>query len=164
MTTIEPSHRSGLQNEHKHMSYATAIVEAMIILFTKIPYPLNIWVYCLITIQFLAFCYVPEIEAMVAIGSMVLATVIMAYVYKNFNGMVRLTGLVHVAWVGIIPWLIYRLVFTKGKDYYEDDDKPLFFYEWVIMYTILCGISTVLDIRDVLLWFQGDRKPTVKIE
>ena len=151
------------KNDNENISYARAFAEGMIILLIKVPFPLNIWIYCLITIHVLAFYYLPEIEAIAVLGGFLLAPVIMTYIYKNHGGMVRLAGLMHLAWLGIIPWLIYRL-HTNGKDYYEDDTKPTLFYEWVIVFTVISSISTVLDIRDVLLWYQGNREPTLKIE
>ena len=66
------------------------------------------------------------------------------------QGFTRLLGLGHVLWLGLVPWLVTRVPL------HEERAVVL----WLTAVIVLNSISLVLDVRDVVLYVQGDREPS----
>ena len=148
------------------MALPLTLVEISNLLLFQLPYPLNIWIYCLLSVQLIGLLYVSQEEGTLAIISLLLDLVLLASIYTIYGGMVRLCAISHIGWVVAIPCLIYRLV--MDTEYYLADDKPLFFFPWVLLYTLICSISLVLDTANVIRWIRGDHafyiKPMEKLD
>ena len=85
-------------------------------------------------------------------GQLVLATVIFTLVVAGqihkrarFS---RLTGLCHIPWLVLLPWLIYRMQVT---------DPSFVLSIWTYLVCLLISISLVFDFRDIYYYFQGHR-------
>jgi hypothetical protein len=66
------------------------------------------------------------------------------------QGFTRLLGLGHVLWLGLVPWLVTRV------SLHEERAVVL----WLTAVIVLNSMSLVLDVRDVVLYVQGDREPS----
>ena len=66
------------------------------------------------------------------------------------QGFTRLLGLGHVLWLGLVPWLVTRV------SLHEERAVVL----WLTAVIVLNSMSLVLDVRDVVLYVQGDRAPS----
>ena len=61
----------------------------------------------------------------------------------------RLTGLCHVPWLALLPWLVYRLLTV---------DHSLALDLWLIYVAITILISLIFDVLDTVRYLGGNKK------
>ena len=93
--------------------------------------------------------FLPPLEANVVLVTFGLGGVLMEVLAWR-QGFTRLLGLGHVLWLGLVPWLVTRVPL------HEERAVVL----WLTAVIVLNSMSLVLDVRDVVLYVQGDREPS----
>ena len=117
----------------------------------RIPMPWNAWVGLLAAANMASLFFFPRIEAVVVLAAMMLGAMIQAAIF-NRKGFVKLLGAGHAPWIPMLIW-----IWTRAKSF-EDDSV---FYGWIVVLSVLNGLSLVIDAFDVVRYVRGDRKPHI---
>jgi hypothetical protein len=120
----------------------------------KMPRPWVVWVSLLMALNMLfPLFFLTTLEAKVVLTTMMASAGLMTCIYAQ-KGFVRLLGLGHILWVPLIAWLLGRVDIWNPHTGFE---------QWVVSVIILNGLSLVIDLLDVVRYFEGDRQPTVTL-
>lgn len=120
----------------------------------SMPFPWNVWVMVLALVNLSGgIYYLASLEGKVAIGAMIGAALCMQYIYVKY-GFVRLLGLGHIIfWLPQIALYIWTLSTSPMQS------MAAGFAAWLVTIIVLNGFSLILDLRDVVLYYLGDRRP-----
>lgn len=117
----------------------------------KFPLPVRVWVILLIAINMSSLFFLEYLEARVVLGVFLAGGTFMSLMdYKM--GFVRLLGLGHSLWLGMLPWLFFRL---------EHLTEDTVVWNWILVLIIINTVSLVIDVVDVVRYVRGDRKPLI---
>lgn len=117
----------------------------------RMPIAVRVWVAVLMLVNMGAFFFLPRPEAWVVLGALVLGGVLQALIFSR-KGFVRLLGLGHVHWLLMFVW-IYSRIETIRLD-------PVLF-GWILLLTMVNGVSLIIDIADIVRYLRGEKEPTV---
>jgi len=92
--------------------------------------------------------FIATVEGQAILAAEIVALAIAGQIHKR-NRFSRLIGICHFLWLALLPWLVYRIV---GFDH----SAVLTVWLWYVAVTIL--ISLIFDVRDVFLYFRGEKK------
>ena len=127
-------------------------LEILGIMFLRFPYALRFWIGILLLANMGGLLFFPgSVETQVIAGSVMIGTVIMSYLYSRYGGFTRLLGLGHVHWPVLVIWLYVRLSTI--------DDPTL--QKWVVFVIVVDSISLILDFKDVMKYFDGQKEATM---
>ena len=114
----------------------------------KMPWP--IWLLALMAANLVVpLFFLPAIEAVVVLIVFMAGAVLMMALFARF-GFVRLLGIGHILWLGLVPWLFIQL------GHHEAGSTIRYFLVTVIAIDTL---SLIIDIIDVVRYLGGDRAP-----
>ncbi len=117
--------------------------------------PWQIWTGLLVLVNLiLPIFFLPKLEAVVALGGVMISMFIMMNLFAKF-GFVRLLGLGHFPWLFTVPWLALQLGQTTESDA---------FYYWLLAIVVIDSISLVIDAVDVVRYWRGERTPTLTMD
>ncbi len=117
--------------------------------------PWQVWVGLLVLVNLiLPLFFLPKLEAVVALGGVMISMFIMMNLFARF-GYVRLLGLGHSPWLFTVPWLALQLSQTTESGA---------FYYWLLAIVVIDSISLVIDAVDVVRYWRGDRTPTLTVD
>jgi hypothetical protein len=91
--------------------------------------------------------FIMQIEGQVVLMTLILTLVVAGQIHKN-TPYSRLTGLCHLPWLALLPWLIYRLLTVE---------HTIYFQVWGYFVVILIEISLVFDVMDVYRYIRGQK-------
>jgi len=111
----------------------------------------QLWIGLLFLTNMAAVFFLPRAEALVVLAGLLFGALLQMGLFARF-GFVRLLGLGHFHWFVMIAWLATRLGSIRGAG---------LFYNWVLAVMVLCGLSLVIDVVDVIRYLRGERKPTI---
>jgi hypothetical protein len=134
-------------------SIFTALQELAGIMFLRFPVPLRFWIGSLLILNMggLALSDGPEVK--IIAGAFNVGGLIMARIYQK-KGFVKLLGLGHSLWLGMVPWIVLS-VLPK----YEGDAVMT---NWFTVLVAVNSVSLVLDVMDVYrYYFNGETEPTL---
>lgn len=94
----------------------------------------------------LLFIWRPEGAAILIVE--VVALMIAGQIHKR-DPFSRLTGLCHLPWLVLLPWLLMRL---------GDPDHGVIFTLWLAYTALTIAVSLIFDVADVVRWLRGDRR------
>lgn len=114
----------------------------------------QLWIALLFLTNMAAVFFLPRVEAAVVFAGLFVGAVLQMGLFARF-GFVRLLGLGHFHWLVMIAWLVSRLGSIRGEG---------LFHSWVVAVIVVCGLSLVIDIIDVVRYLRGERKPTIVLE
>ena len=118
------------------------------------PRPVVIWLVVLASVNMASLLFFSHIEAKVVFAAMMLGAMLQTAIFSKF-GFVRLLGLGHFHWFPMFAWIYTRL------DLIQTDSS---FYTYIIILSVINGISLVIDVIDVFRFFAGERKPYVSLD
>lgn len=110
------------------------------------------WVMVMIMVNMAALYFIDTLEGQVVIG-VFMVSVAMMIILDAKMGFVKLLGLGHVLWLGLVPWLYFRL---------DGLTPDTLVYQWIMVVIAINGISLIIDIRDVVQYLKGDRAPVIE--
>ena len=113
---------------------------------SSLPWAIQIWAVLYPLPQLLGGLYfVRETPGLVILIGRILSFIIHSQVHriKPFSKLIGPIG--HVHWVLIIPYLVYVLVAEPPRE---------IFYWFIVYVVVLSAISAVIDLRDVMRYFQ----------
>lgn len=120
----------------------------------RMPLPWRLWVAALFMTNMGSLVLLPRMEAWVVLGSLCLGALLQNVIFARF-GFVRLLGLGHVHWFAMLTWLPFRLDSVSDESW---------LHCWVLAVIILCGMSLVIGLIDVLRYLRGEREPTIVLK
>lgn len=115
------------------------------------PIAVRVWVAVLMLVNMGALFFLPRVEAWVVLGALMLGGVLQALIFSR-KGFVRLLGLGHLHWLPMLVWMYSRIETIRL-------DPAL--YGWILLLTMVNGISLIVDIADVVRYLRGEKEPTV---
>ena len=95
--------------------------------------------------------FLGHIEAVVVLASYLVSSVAIVVLHRRL-GWVRLLGVGHLPWLGVIPWLLHRLLTTSPGDALAT---------FLVVVIVVDTVCIVLDVADVGRWLAGERRPIV---
>jgi hypothetical protein len=120
----------------------------------KMPRHWVVWVGLLMALNMLfPLFYLTTLEAKVVLATMMASAGLMLFIFTK-KGFVRLLGLGHILWIPLIVWLLTRVNFMTADTRFE---------QWLLAIIVLNGLSLVIDLLDVVRYYEGDRQPTVTL-
>ena len=115
----------------------------------RMPGPWRIWVGLLLAVNLgLPWFYIGHAEAWATLIAISVGGIIQIAIYGKL-GFVRLLGIGHIFWLGLVPWLWFRLDATA------DEAMRV----WMISVIICNTLSIIIDISDVVRYVRGERAP-----
>ena len=117
----------------------------------RMPLHWRVWLAILSLTNMAAVLFLPRVEAWVVLGALMLGGILQILIF-SLKGFVRLLGLGHFHWFLMFVW-IYARIETIRLD-------PAF-YRWILLLTVLNGISLVIDAADVVRYARGEKQPTI---
>ena len=119
----------------------------------QMPVHWQLWLMLLVIVNMVTpLFFLGHLEAQLALAA-ILAGLMLMTVLTGLSGFTRLLGLGHVFWIPLLVFLWTRLDQIPANDA---------FGIWVRLLMALNAASLVIDARDVILYFAGDREETVK--
>jgi len=118
----------------------------------KFPIVPRLWVMVLMMVNMAALYFIDSLEGQVVIAVFMASAAIMITLDAKL-GFVKLLGIGHVLWLGLVPWLYFRL---------DGLSPDTLVYQWVMLVIVINAISLVIDIRDVVQYLKGDRAPVIE--
>ncbi len=119
----------------------------------RMPVPWRLWLMLLVAFNLaLPLLLIGHIEAQLVVGLFFVSMALMVILTMT-AGFTRLLGLGHIAWIGLLGFLIARLGHIPPDD---------LFGVWVRAVIALNATSLVLDAIDVIRYIGGDRAETVR--
>lgn len=91
--------------------------------------------------------FIATTEGLVVLVTAIVALVVAGQIHKR-TPFSRLTGLCHLPWLVLLPWLIYRL---------QSYDHSVLMKGWLTYVAATIFISLVLDAFDVFRYLRGQR-------
>ena len=91
--------------------------------------------------------FLPRVEALVILVFELIALAVAGQIHKR-TPFSRLTGICHLPWLLMLPWLVWRLLTLDHGAVYAT-------WLWFVCATV--AISLVFDAMDVVRWLRGDR-------
>ncbi|VAX30129.1 hypothetical protein MNBD_NITROSPINAE05-202 [hydrothermal vent metagenome] len=120
----------------------------------KMPRHWVVWVGLLMVLNMLfPLFFLTTLEGKVVLATLIANAGLMLFIFAK-KGFVRLLGLGHILWVPLIVWLLERVDFTISDTGLE---------QWILAVIVLNGLSLVIDLLDVVRYFEGERQPTVTL-
>lgn len=114
----------------------------------KFPWP--IWVAMLMGLNMMGpLFFIDTPEAQAVLVSTMAGAMLMMFLFNRY-GFVRLLGLGHIFWIPLVIWLGLRIPEMSLNTPFEI---------WLALVVGFNIISLVMDVLDVTLYLQGDRKP-----
>jgi len=117
----------------------------------EMPIHWQLWIALLFLTNMAAVFFLPRAEASVVLAALFVGALLQMGLFARF-GFVRLLGLGHFHWFVMIAWLVTRLGSSRGEG---------LFYNWIVAVIVVCGLSLVIDVVDVVRYLRGERKPTI---
>ncbi len=111
----------------------------------------RIWLISLMVVNLISLYFIDTLEGKIVLGVFLVSAAGMI-IMEATMGFVRLLGLGHIFWLGLLPWLVLRL---------PEISPDTLLYQWIIVLIAMNAISVVLDIRDVTAYLKGDREPYI---
>ncbi len=119
----------------------------------RMPVPWRLWLMLLVAFNLvLPLFFIGYIEAQLVVGVFFVSMALMV-ILTMVAGFTRLLGLGHIAWIGLIGFLVPRLGQIPADD---------LFGVWIRVLIALNATSLVIDAIDVIRYIGGDRAETVK--
>ncbi len=118
----------------------------------RLPMPWPLWLLVLVTVNMVApLFFLGSVEAVAVLIVFGASAMIMMVLYAKY-GFVRLLGVGHVAWLGLVPWLAFRL-----------SENAVGSSLWLFIAAVIAAdaLSLIFDIADVVRYWRGDRAPQV---
>jgi len=117
----------------------------------RAPVGTRLWVGLLVVINAVGgSVFIRTLEGRLTLGTLMVGGLIMSLLHQRV-GMVRLLGVGHVFWLGLVPWLVLRL----------DGIAPGPLRAWIWTVLSVNSVSLVIDVVDVARYLRGDRKSLV---
>lgn len=91
--------------------------------------------------------FILTVEGPVVLATVILTLIIAGQIHKR-NPFSRLTGLCHLPWLLLLPWLLHRLLTIDHSVYLK-------LWGWYVV--IVITISLIFDAFDVVRYMQGKR-------
>ncbi|MEM7429797.1 MAG: hypothetical protein AAF441_27315 [Pseudomonadota bacterium] len=91
--------------------------------------------------------FITHLEGQLVLAAEVLALAIAGQIHKR-TPFSRLTGICHLPWLALLPWLVYRL---------QTIDHPAVLRSWIFYVAITIFLSLIFDARDLYRYARGDR-------
>jgi len=91
--------------------------------------------------------FIVYLEAQIVLATVLVTLMIAGQIHKR-TPFSRLTGLCHVPWLALLPWLLYRL---------QTEEHDLYFSSWGYAVCLLIFVSLVFDVLDVVRYANGAR-------
>lgn len=88
------------------------------------------------------------VEGQVIFVTIVFTLIVAGQIHKR-SPFSRLTGLCHIPWVAMLPWLIYRLQVYEHLVYLK---------VWAYYVAVVVAISLVFDVIDIARYLRGERQ------
>lgn len=88
-------------------------------------------------------------EAQVMVAMFLVGGVAVMWFSERFR-LTRLAGVIHIIWVPLLAWLVGRLDAVPSDSGYG---------LWVRALIVFLGVSVVIGVVDVILYFRGHRAP-----
>jgi hypothetical protein len=118
----------------------------------KLPLPVRIWLAVLGLFNMLIPLFLlRHFEARIMVIATALSAAIGVLLHKA-KGMTNILGLMHAPWLVAVYFLLAGIVAEGVSGLYS---------LWMLAALIMTGISLVLDVRDVIRYFSGDRERLV---
>lgn len=114
----------------------------------------QLWIALLFLTNMAAVFFLPRVEAVVVLVSLGIGAMMQIGLFDRY-GFVRLLGAGHFHWILMIGWLVTRLPAIPSGSAYRS---------WVLAVIVVCSISLVIDIVDVIRFARGERAPTIVIQ
>ena len=112
----------------------------------------RVWFWLLPGINLLApLFFLGQPESWITLTASLLAAVIIVSLHRRL-GWVRLLGIGHFPWVGLVPWLVFRYATTSPEG---------IFGIWMLAVILIDSTSLAIDFVDVFRYVAGDRSPLV---
>lgn len=92
--------------------------------------------------------YIGTLEGRAILGTLIVTLLVAGQIHKR-QPFSRLTGLCHLPWLALLPWLVDRLLSTHALSA---------FTVWLGYVAIVIAISLVFDGLDVWRYARGDRR------
>ena len=91
--------------------------------------------------------FIRTIEGQVVFGLAIVTLMVAGQIHKR-ERFSRLTGLCHLPWLAMLPWLAWRLMAHEHSTAQSG---------WLIYVIVTVFVSLVFDVRDVFKYVKGDR-------
>ncbi len=128
-----------------------AMIDFMLALL-KLPPGVVLWLMLLgMSNMMVPLFYLGRREAQVMLIATMLSFAIGVILFKA-KGMTRILGLMHAPWLVGVYFLLSAIAAVSMND---------LFGIWLRVALVLTSVSLVLDIRDVLKYFRGQREPLI---
>lgn len=117
----------------------------------RLPMPWPVWIMGLMVVNGAwPMLFLGSLEARVVLAAMIFGAVVQSSLFSRL-GFVRLLGVGHVLWLGMVPWIWLRV----------DQAATPGMRNWMMAVVVMNGISLVIDVIDVVRYMMGDREPQV---
>jgi hypothetical protein len=113
----------------------------------------QLWIFVLFMTNMAAVFFLPRVEASVVLGALALGAMLQMAFFARY-GFVRLLGLGHFHWFPMVVWLWSRLGAIQSEGLFRG---------WIIAVIVVCGVSLMIDVVDVIRYTRGERKPTIVV-
>jgi hypothetical protein len=112
----------------------------------------RVWFWLLPGVNILApLFFLGRLESWITLSASVLAAVVVVSLHRRL-GWVRLLGIGHFPWIGLVPWLVSRYLTTSPGGV---------FATWMLAVIFIDSACLAIDFVDVLRYLGGDRTPIV---
>ncbi len=92
--------------------------------------------------------FAATVEGQIVFVVVILTLLIAGQIHKR-EPYSRLTGICHLPWVAMLPWLIWRMI---------NFDQSAIAVGWMIFVAVTISISLVFDALDIFRYFRGEKK------
>jgi hypothetical protein len=95
--------------------------------------------------------FIGRLEAQLTLAAYAVAGVVIVPLHRRL-GWVRLLSVGHVAWLGLVPWLVSRYLETAPSGTFR---------AWLLAVIVVDGVCLVIDVVEITRYWRGEREPVV---
>ncbi len=118
----------------------------------RFPIGWRIWFWLLIIVNFVGpLFFLQHIEPRLVLLTYIVAGITIVILHKRL-GWVRLLGIGHILWIGLLPWLIFHYIAAQPVG---------MFGIWLISVICIDVLCFGIDIVDIIRYLFGNRTPIV---
>lgn len=110
-----------------------------------------LWTMILLLTNMISIYFFDTLEGQVVLYTTLISAGLMFFINAKL-GFVRLVGLGHILWFGLVPWLYFQL---------EGLTPDTLLYQWVIAVMVINTLSLIMDSIEVIKYIKGDREPVI---
>jgi hypothetical protein len=91
--------------------------------------------------------FITQIEGQIVLATLIFTLVVAGQIHRK-TPFSRLTGLCHLPWIALLPWLVNRL---------QTVEHTIYFQAWGYFVAVLIAISLIFDVMDTYRYTRGQK-------